>query len=372
VRDKLIELGWGRRKRPSSGPEDDLRTLVDQLLRLVSDIAVSDKSLKPPLELRERISTLREVVGRGRESAEPTSGLAEATLDACEEFFSRAREHAINREIEFIEIIDALREAVRSLGGGASSFTESMLGATRRFDDLLELDDLQAVKKRIAVETGDLRKRVVEKEESDKELCTRLSSRIGKLQQSLQRAEEDASLDALTGVANRRTFDRALEAWTASFKENRRPFSIAMIDLDDFRKINDTHGHRVGDRVLLVSAQIFEKSIRTGDMVARYGGEEFVVLFRDCPADVAEARLGKILESVSSTRFDYGDESSPQYLRFTASVGLTEFSGGESAANLVKRADEALYDAKKRGKNHVVSRKRSRLKNLFGGKRHAS
>ncbi len=368
VNDELIELKLDRRRRPASGPDDALRTLVDQLLKLVADIATRDNALKPPPDLRDRISVLREVVGRGRETAEPVADLAEATLDACEEYFSRARERAIDREIEFIDIIDTLREAVRSLAGNTSSFTEDMLGTSQRFHELLQIDDLHAIKERIVVETKTLRQRVVEKQQSDKDLYDRLASRIENLQHSLQRAEEDASVDPLTGVANRRTFDRVLSEWASS--ESTTAFSIAMFDLDDFKKINDAYGHPVGDRVLLVTAGILRNSVRTGDLVARYGGEEFVVLLRDCPIDLAEARLGKILESIATTRYEYEDDGQVRALRFTASCGLTESSEGESPAALIRRADDALYDAKKKGKNRVAVRKRSIFQSLFG--RHAS
>jgi diguanylate cyclase (GGDEF)-like protein len=105
-------------------------------------------------------------------------------------------------------------------------------------------------------------------------------------------------------------------------------------------------------------------------MVARYGGEEFVVLLADCPTDLAEARLGKVLESIATTRFEYEENGQVRALRFSASCGLTEFTEGESPAGLLRRADSALYDAKKKGKNRVATRKRSIFENLFG--RHVS
>ena len=204
----------------------------------------------------------------------------------------------------------------------------------------------------------------MEKQQADKELYDRLASRIEKLQASLERAEEDASLDPLTGLANRRTFDRVLSEWT-SIGPDGGGFSLAMFDLDDFKTINDTYGHPVGDRVLLVTAQILQDSIRTGDLVGRYGGEEFVVLLKDCPIDLAEARLAKILESIATTRYEYEENGEVRALRFTASCGVTEFSDGEAQETLLQRADDALYDAKKKGKNRVEVRKRSIFQSLF-------
>lgn len=365
MNDELIELQLSRRRRPASDPDDALKTLVDHLLKLVAEIATQDNALKPPPELRDHISRLREAVGRGRETSEPFIDLAEATLDACEDFFSSAREHAIEREIEFIHIIETLREAVRSLAGNTSSFTRDMIGTSQRFQKLLAIDDLHAIKERIVTEAEELRRLVVEKQQADKELYDRLASRIEKLQASLERAQEDASLDPLTGLANRRTFDRVLSEWTSAGLDG-RGLCIAMFDLDDFKTINDTYGHPVGDRVLLVTAQILRASIRTGDFVGRYGGEEFVVLLRDCPIDLAEERLAKILESIAETRYEYDENGEVRALRFTASCGVAEFSDGEAPETLLRRADDALYDAKKKGKNRVVIRKRSIFQSLFG------
>ena len=163
-------------------------------------------------------------------------------------------------------------------------------------------------------------------------------------------------------MANRGSFDKAIEGWVESDDK----FSLAMVDLDDFKKINDTYGHPVGDRVLLGAAQALGKSIRSGDMVARYGGEEFVVLLRNCNLVMAETRLSQILEDLANTRYEYGSGPEKCHIQFTASCGLAEFDSGESTDDIVQRSDQALYEAKKRGKNRVVVKKKSLLKGLFG------
>ena len=114
------------------------------------------------------------------------------------------------------------------------------------------------------------------------------------------------------------------------------------------------------------AAQALGKSIRSGDMVARYGGEEFVVLLRDCDLVMAETRLSQILEDLVNTRYEYGSGPEKCHIQFTASCGLAEFDSGESADDIVQRSDQALYEAKKRGKNRVAVKKKSLLKGLFG------
>src|SRR5262249_51029211 len=143
------------------------------------------------------------------------------------------------------------------------------------------IEDIRELKKQIAQEVRELNRTVAEKQKQDEMNYARLSKRIEVLQTNLTRKSEEASLDPLTRVANRGSFDRAIERWVAEPKESRQPFVVAMFDLDNFKQINDTHGHQVGDRVLLCAAQWFGKYVRACDFLGRYGGEEFVIMLKD-------------------------------------------------------------------------------------------
>jgi len=180
------------------------------------------------------------------------------------------------------------------------------------------------------------------------------------LQTNLNHTKEEASLDALTRVANRGSFDRALEHWIAVHKENRKPFILAIFDLDNFKQINDTHGHQVGDRVLFCAAQWFGRYVRSTDFLARYGGEEFVIMLADMELSQAEARFTELLGKIAASNYEYKVENEERIVTFTASCGLAEFTIEESAEELLRRADEALYVAKKTGKNRVVLAKKTK------------
>ena len=372
MQDELIELHLGRRELAKSAGGEALLAIVDRLLALVTDVAVGHESLKATPELRADLEEFRGAAAGTCEAEESLGVLADRCLSACEDFFSRARVHGLDREIEFIEIIDTLRETVRTLAGQSVQFNESLIGSSQRFNNLLHIDDLHVIKHQIAVEAQDLNRIAEEKQKTDQELYTKLSTRVEKLQHRLERAEEDATLDSLTQVANRGSFDQTLKSWVDSFGEGQTCFSLAMVDLDDFKKVNVAYGQQVGDRVLIGAAQVLQKSIRSGDLVARYGGEEFVVLLKNCPVDLASERFDKMLSDLASTRYELDGVGRGQYLQFTASCGLAEFAGGETAESLVGRSDEALYEAKRKGKNRVIVKKKSRLKGLFGGKRPAA
>ena len=373
MQDELVELKLGQAGRDGSETVGELIDIVDRLLELVCDVAVSNEHLKTTPELRSKLGEFRKVLCE-RPTLEPASleSMASACIAACEDFFSRAREHTLNREIEFIEIIDVLRETVRKLAGESDQFNQSLIGCSARFEMLLQIEDLQVLKQRISVEVQDLNRIVEEKHQTDRESYSKLSGRIESLQNRLERAEEDAMLDPLTQVANRGSFDRTIKDWVESYGGAGGRFTLGMIDLDDFKQVNDQFGHQVGDRVLLGAAQLLGKSIRPGDMVARYGGEEFAVLLRSCGIENAEERFKLLVSEIASTQYEYVLGETSGQIRFTISCGAAEFVEGETVEEVIRRADEALYEAKKTGKNRVVAKKPSRLRGLFKGRRSAA
>jgi|GEM_PF-1342961 len=156
--------------------------------------------------------------------------------------------------------------------------------------------------------------------------------------------------DALTGLANRVLFDRILERELAGKRERGGVVSILELDIDHFKRVNDTYGHPVGDIVLGQLAEILRAVLRRADLAARVGGEEFAVVLSkggDSPAFVAE----KLRLAVEQGTF--GENNQP--LPITISVGCAEAKPGENAAALFKRVDQALYEAKNTGRNKVVT-----------------
>ncbi len=174
--------------------------------------------------------------------------------------------------------------------------------------------------------------------------CT--NSRVAELEQLLDR-------DYLTGLYNRRFFmERFVEelAWSKRYHE---PLSVFMLDIDYFKKVNDTYGHECGDEILKQIAKTLTSSLRTEDIVARYGGEEFIVLLSNTNADGAITAAEKLRSAVEQRDFCYTDI----HLRLTISIGVTTAydRGGElSIDDIIGRADNALYAAKKGSRNRVV------------------
>ena len=156
-----------------------------------------------------------------------------------------------------------------------------------------------------------------------------------------------ARTDALTGLHNRRAFDDELNRRFAEWERRKTPFSLLMVDVDHFKKFNDQHGHQAGDQVLRDVATALSKTTRDMDLVARYGGEEFAIILpvTSLPDALRASQRARAAVEASITRFGGAD------LRVTTSIGVGQISAGDTSERLVQRADEALYAAKKAGRN---------------------
>ncbi len=156
-----------------------------------------------------------------------------------------------------------------------------------------------------------------------------------------------ASIDPLTGVANRRAMKTDLVAATAGFYSNNQPYALAIMDIDYFKQVNDRHGHEAGDQVLVELACLVQDVIRRGDHLYRYGGEEFVLLFSCTDGDGLVVATEKVQSAV---RRGLIGPSGP----VTISIGATIMAKGESWSCWLARADRALYQAKNQGRNQTV------------------
>ncbi|SDY19194.1 response regulator [Salimicrobium album] len=158
--------------------------------------------------------------------------------------------------------------------------------------------------------------------------------------------------DELTGAFNRKFLEKKLKEQSALFhKENGYTFSAAMVDLDHFKKVNDTYGHHTGDQVLETFVKVFEQMKTSGETISRYGGEEFVVIFPGASAQEADARVEEWRNRFSSITFTSGDEQF--HVHFSA--GIAQFSDAPGGESILERADKALYYAKRTGRNRTVS-----------------
>jgi len=186
-------------------------------------------------------------------------------------------------------------------------------------------------------------------EQELREAHAELARRVVEIEGLQAQLREQAIRDELTGLFNRRYFDETLEREVARARRERIPLTLAMIDLDRFKQVNDTHGHAVGDRLLAELGRILLVEKRSGDFSCRYGGEEFAVVLIDTDAAGGVTRAEGWRRSFAGFRVAVDGES----VGTTLSAGIAELQPGESAESFLARADAALYAAKEQGRDRI-------------------
>ncbi len=186
---------------------------------------------------------------------------------------------------------------------------------------------------------------------SASERMTVYAKRIEELNYNLTRARKEARIDDLTHIANRRAFNESLEREVKWATKVGKVSTLIMIDIDFFKKINDLHGHQVGDRALSGVAGILDRRSTQDITVFRYGGEEFAIILHDSALDKAIEVAERSRNEVGGATFEVGKAE----IRITISLGVSEIKGGRSLDNSSRMADEALYLAKESGRNNVKS-----------------
>ncbi len=175
-----------------------------------------------------------------------------------------------------------------------------------------------------------------------------LSSINSTLENKAHELEKIASIDSLTGLYNRSKFGELFNLAYQSMLSRENPLSLIMLDIDHFKRVNDTYGHNVGDEVIVAIAETLKRELRNIDIVCRWGGEEFVALVPT--ADLAQTKLiaEKLRTKIQTLHFSFGEG-------ITSSLGVSEVRRGEEMLEAIERADKALYEAKRSGRNRVVS-----------------
>jgi diguanylate cyclase len=180
------------------------------------------------------------------------------------------------------------------------------------------------------------------------------SDKIDALERTLDDLRREATTDGLTGIANRRYFDVTLQTMCGDAMNSGDELSLLLIDIDHFKKVNDTWGHATGDAVIQFVAATLAQNVRGQDCVARYGGEEFAIILPTTSIDAA-MRVGDNIRTAMSRRPFAASTGEETACAVTVSIGVACYDPGEPLAQLVQRADSALYQAKKTGRDRVVA-----------------
>jgi diguanylate cyclase len=264
-------------------------------------------------------------------------------------------EHILSRDIRGTRLLQKsleslarqLEQAAASSSGSTEQYANILEASQTELQSLPDADGLQAVLEKLIASTRDAR-------ESVGELRAELDARQNELRAVRDRLgtlESEVVKDPLTGLLNRRGFDRALEQLHADGLQLTSA-SLLMLDIDHFKRVNDTYGHLFGDQVLCAIGKVLDSLIKGRDIAARFGGEEFVVVLPETPESGAVILAEKFRESFSRARVRRGG-SDKVIDKLTISIGVAVPRLGEALETTMERADAALYRAKNDGRNCV-------------------
>lgn len=219
---------------------------------------------------------------------------------------------------------------------GAADTLQSLAGVVR---------EMVAESRAVATVVADTQQRL----HTEHSRATELTARVRQLEDEIRQLSAEVATDPLTQVANRRGLEKAFEAERSRVDRSGTALVVALLDVDNFKKLNDQLGHNTGDEALRFLARRVSECLRPVDVVARYGGEEFVVMLPDTSVEEGQAALTRLQRTLSAEFFTYDDKK----VFITFSAGATLYRAGESMEAALERADLALYEAKQTGKNRT-------------------
>ena len=270
------------------------------------------------------------------------------------EFARQQSGYLKNLEDELRGIVEMLVSGLKTVDSDATKFHRNIAQHLESLGSICQVSDLRQLRGALQNEISSLQATLKASEQKQERSMEALASQVTVLRDKLEVAEGEARQDALTGVLNRRALDEMLNAWLEKFNAGGEKFSVILMDLDNFKQINDSFGHAVGDRALLAVVGCCRSRIRQGDVLARYGGDEFVYLLPGSSARNATKVAKKICEELTNTGFELEDDNAGCHqLQLAASFGVTECRKKDSLESIMQRADAALYQAKNRGRGRV-------------------
>ncbi|MFD2207844.1 GGDEF domain-containing protein [Kiloniella antarctica] len=276
---------------------------------------------------------------------------AEISKDLYEKFYlvEQQDEHIHEAGIKLQETLKHVVEQITVAGSDTENYGNKI---TDLATDLSDQDDSETLKKFVA-EIVQETASITEKNKALQNQLQQSSKEINNLQENLEKVKIESLTDALTEIGNRKQFDLKLveESKIATIEDTE--LCLLMMDIDHFKKFNDTYGHRVGDEVLKVVARHLKSAVKGQDTPARYGGEEFICLLPNTSIHDAESLANQVREKISKQVLK-NKKTGQEFGRITLSIGVSKHVRGESLEGFVQRADEALYRAKDQGRNRVI------------------
>jgi diguanylate cyclase len=246
--------------------------------------------------------------------------------------------------------VERVVTVIATATGDTESFNKRLDNFSHELDGGMSAERVRTIVANLLVETQE----VTEKSRTLEERLSRAAGEVAELRQNLEVVRREALTDPLTGIPNRKLFESRLREAARNAVETSEPLALLMLDIDHFKRFNDTYGHQLGDQVLRLVAKTLADGVKGRDTPARFGGEEFVIVLPQTRLENAVTLAEQIRRTMARhkvVRKGTGEE----YGVIALSVGASAYRPGEDLAELIRRADAALYHAKHTGRNRVVA-----------------
>jgi len=274
-----------------------------------------------------------------------------------DEYRKKEKKYFDEKEIELKNIIELLTNGLTTFNNENIQFNKEIHEHSDKFLDINHIDNIKKIKEVLELQVSNIKNTIKKKEDDDNHRIESLTEKIATLQADLQKAEIESTTDRLTGAHNRLAFDFHMKKLIGNDGLRWTSFSVLMCDIDDFKKVNDTYGHLVGDRVIVRTVEIIKTFFRKNDFIARYGGEEFVVILHAISLKNATKKAFDICRAIEKNGLVLDEDKPDEKLSFTLSIGASTQRDDDTVLSIIDRADKALYHAKRTGKNRACNEK---------------
>ncbi|WP_341327345.1 GGDEF domain-containing protein [Methylotuvimicrobium sp. KM2] len=353
-----------------SGHADKIKTeiLSQQLLLLLEDIEI-------PFEFEESTERLK-----SRLQNQSSASSFKQLLNDYVSLLVKIKNHIQSEQKDIKDFLSELTEQLTELGlqaigaNDANRQTQINRNELDRFvsTQMQELQDssakattLEPLKQLIGTRIALINKEILHHRENEERARQKTERQLNELTDKIKRMESESSdlklklsialdralRDPLTGLGNRMAYDNRLELEITRWNRHKSPLTLIIWDIDHFKNINDTLGHKAGDKTLKIIAKLLSENCRHLDFLSRFGGEEFTMLLPETDQESALTLANKLRKIIEKTRFNSGNG----FLTITLSCGISQFREGDTAESIFDRADKALYQAKQMGRNRCMA-----------------
>jgi len=269
-------------------------------------------------------------------------------------YIAREKGYFRDREGEFKNIIAVLTTGLTTLTEENQEFNTSMYERSVKLEKITYLDDIRKMKEELRREVEHIKDNVRGKQIRDTQRLHILSQEVQTLRIDVEKAQQASLTDGLTGAYNRLAFDTHIQKLVERHTISPLSCALLLLDIDNFKQVNDRYGHLVGDRVLMALVQRCRTLIRQDDLLARYGGEEFAVVLHGASVRQGLKKARAICKEVAGMRYALDAQHPHETIAFTVSIGVSALQRGDTVEDVIKRTDQALYAAKQQGKNRAL------------------